>query len=235
MRDRAKGFLNMLRQWQTTIEIASEPMSYPGSEKQCLYGETVDALLVAVRTFLRERKPKYFSNIGDHVTGHFQYYYSDGKLTRKALIEEDWSPLTKDRQLSKGWWCKELAATPGSVAVEQFVEYSFGILGSFERAVQHFIRWAVIPEKGPDYQSKVLEDRSLQLLLLKRVLRETDEYVVNALIQRGWYVIALEHQGALSVKGELVNQHAVFVLGHADQEAAQRTLDAKYYHSYLKH
>jgi hypothetical protein len=224
----------MRRQWQTTIEVSNQPEEYLGVEKKCIYGETVGTLLAAVRTSLHESNPQYFSNIGDYVTGRFQYYYSDGELTPHAICEEKVNTRLQERPLSKGWWCRELAVVSGSVTVEQFVADSFGLLGSFERAVQHFIRWAVVPEKGPDYQARDSECGSLQLALLERVLREKEENVVNDLIRRGWYVIALEHQGIVSVKEELVNRHTVFVLGHADPEAAQKTFDAKYYHGYLK-
>jgi hypothetical protein len=228
----------MLRQWQTTIEVAHQPLPYLGSEKQCIYGETVGTLLTAVRAFLLEREPQYFSNRGDYVTGRFQYYYSDGELRRRDLIEGGESQLLdtfpEGMQLLKGWWCRELTATPGSVAVEQFAEDSFRWMESFECAVQHFLRWAVIPERGPDYQPKAFGDSGPPLHLLKKVLREKEEYVVNDLIQRGWCVIALECQGTSSEKEEPVNRHTVFVLGHADLEAAQQTFDVKYYHNYLK-
>jgi hypothetical protein len=230
----------MHRQWQATIEVADQPLRYLGSEEKCIYGETVDTLLTAVRTSLLESKPQYFSNRGDHVTGRFQYYYSDGELTRGVLIEEmecqpeDLNILPKKTRLAKGWWCRELVATPDSVSVEQFVEYSLRWMESFEQAVHHFIKWAIIPEKGPDYQARGSNGCKLRPHLLKGVLREKEENVVNDLIQRGWYVIALEYQGTLSIKEELVNRHTVFVLGHEDLEAAQKTFDAKYYHRFLK-
>ncbi len=223
----------MLRQWQTTIEVSDHPEEYFEVEKKCIYGETVGALLVAVRAFLHERKPQYFSNGGDHITGRFQYYYSDGELLREMVMEES-ETRRWEEELTKGWWCKELAVMLDAVTVKQFEEASLGWSQSFEHAIQHFIRWAVIPERGPDYLPEALEDSSSQLHLLKRVLREKEEYVVNDLIRRGWSIIALEHQGTLGAKEELVNRHAVFVLGHADQEAAQQTFDAKYYHEYLK-
>jgi hypothetical protein len=224
----------MRRQWQTTIEVSNQPEEYLGVEKKCIYGETVGTLLAAVRTYLHESNPQYFCNIGDHITGRFQYYYSDGELTPHAICEEMMDIQLQETPLSKGWWCRELAAVPGSVTSEQFVEDSFGLLGSFERAVQHFIRWAIVPKKGSDYQARDPECGSLRLTLLEMVSREKEEDVVNDLIQRGWYVIALEHQGTLSVKEELVNRHTVFVLGHEDLEAAQKTFDARYYHQYLK-
>lgn len=224
----------MRRQWQTTIEVSNQPEEYLEVEKKCIYGENIDMLLTDVRAFLHESNSQYFSNIGDHVTGRFQYYYSDGELIRGAILEERMNTRIGEMQLSKGWWCRCLAAVPGSVTVEQFVEDSFGWLGSLERAVQHFIKWAIVPEKGPDYQARDSECDGFRLALLERILREKEEGIVNDLIQRGWYVIALEHQGTLSIKEGLVNRDTVFVLGHADLEAAQKTFDARYYHKYLK-
>lgn len=222
----------MQRQWQTLIEVSDNPEGYMGTEKKCIYGETVDALLTAARAFLRERKPLYLSNIGDHVAGRFQYYYSNGELLRDDLSDDGVKMVPGKGELLEGWWCKGQIAAPGSLY--QFEYDSFSCLGNFERTIQHFMRWAVIPEKGPDYQSKVLDDGGLQLHLLQRVLREKDEHVVNDLLRRGWYIVELEHQGIMGTKEELVNRQVIFVLGHPDLEAAHKTFDAKYYHSYLK-
>jgi len=222
----------MQRQWQTLIEVSDSPEGYMGTEKKCIYGETVDVLLSATLAFLRERKPLYFSNIGDHVAGRFQYYYSNGELLREDLSDDGVEMVRGKGALSEGWWCKVQIAPPHSLY--QYEYDGLGCLENFERTIQHFIRWAVIPEKGPDYQSKVLDDSGLRLHLLQRILREKDEHVVNDLIRRGWYIVALEHQGILGTKEELVNRQAIFVLGHPDLEAAQKTFDANYYHTYLK-
>lgn len=227
----AQGILNMQRQWQTLIEVSDSPEGYMGTEKQCIYGETVDALLAAARAFLQERKPLYFSNIGDHVAGRFQYYYSNGELLREDLSDDGVEDVGGKGELPQGWWCKGQIAAPSSPY--QYEYDSLGWLGNFERAIQHFIIRAVIPEKGPDYQSKALDESGLHLHLLQRILREKDEHVVNDLLRRGWYVFDLEHQEIPGTQEELVNYQTTFVLGHPDLEAAQKTFDAKYY-LYLK-
>jgi hypothetical protein len=222
----------MQRQWQTLIEVSNTAEGYRETEKKCTYGETVDVLLSATRAYLQERKPLYFSNIGDHVAGRFQYYYSDGELLRDDLSDDGVEEVRGKGPLSEGWWCKEQVAPPHSLYQYEYDGLSY--IKNFERAIRHFIRWAVIPEKGPDYQSKVLDEGGLRMHLLKRILRENDEHVVNDLLRKGWYVVDLEHQEILGTKDELVNHQATFVLGHHDLEAAQKTFDAKYYHTYLK-
>lgn len=222
----------MQRQWQTLIEFSNIPVYQSVLEKKCVYGETVDELLTATRAFLRERKPLYFSNRGDHVAGRFQFYYSDGELLQENLSDDGVEIIPGKGALSEGWWCKVQVAPPHSLFQYEYDGLSY--IKNFEPAIQHFIRWAVIPEKGPDYQTKALDERGLCLYLLQRVLRENDEHVVNDLIRRGWYVVDLEHQEILGTQEEPVNPQTIFILGHPDLEAAQKTFDAKCYHLYLK-
>ncbi len=146
----------MQRQWQTLIEVSDSPDGYMGTEKKCIYGETVDALLAATRAYLQERKPLHFSNIGDHVAGRFQYYYSDGELLPDDLSDDGVEEVRGERPLSEGWWCKVQVAPPHSLYQYEYDGLSY--IKNFEPAMQHFIRWAVIPGKGPDYQSKVLDE-----------------------------------------------------------------------------
>jgi hypothetical protein len=217
----------MQRQWQTLIEVSDSPYGYMGTEKKCIYGETVETLLAATRALLQERRPLYFSNIGDHVAGRFQYYYSDGELLPDDLSDDGVEEVRGEGPLSEGWWCKVQLAPPHSLY--QYKYDSLGYLANFERTIQHFIRWAVIPEKGPDYLCNILDEGGLRLYSLQRILRENDEHIVNDLIRRGWYLVDLEHQVTLGTKEELVNHQTIFILGHPDLEAAQKTFDAKYY------
>jgi hypothetical protein len=220
------------RQWQTLIEVSDSPVYQSVLEKKCVYEKTVNELLAATRAFLQERRPLYFNNIGDHVAGRFQYYYSDGELLREDLSDDGIEIVRGKGTLPEGWWCKVQVASPHSLY--QYEYDGLAWLGNFEQAVQHFIRWAIIPEKGPDYQSQVLDESGLWLYLLQRVLREKDEHVVNDLLRRGWYIVDLEHQEIPGTYEELVNCQTTFILGHPDLEAAQKTFDAKYYHLYLK-
>ncbi len=161
-----------------------------------------------------------------------KYYYSDGELLRDDLSDEGVEEVRGKGPLSEGWWCKVQVAPPNSLYRYEYD--GLGCLNNFERVIQHFIKWAFIPEKGPDYQSQARDESGLRMHLLERILREQDEHIVNDLLRRGWYVIDLEHQEILGTKEELVNHQSTFVLGHHDLEAAQKTFDAKYYHTYLK-
>ena len=96
---------------------------------------------------------------------------------------------------------------------------------------------ALIPRKGPDYQSRALVENQLQLPLLETVLREAEEYRLNDLLQRGWHILALEYLGEINKTGELTNRKAHFVLGHADLPAARYTLEPRdmyYVHAYRR-
>ena len=222
----------MQRQWQTLIEVSDTAEGHRDTEKKCIYGETVDVLLSATRAYLQERKPLYFSNIGDHVAGRFQYYYSDGDLLRDDLSDDGVEVVRGKGPLSEGWWCKVQVAAPHSLYHYEFD--GLGCLNNFEQVIQHFLRWAAIPGKGPDYQLNILDESGLRFYLLQRILREHDEHVVNDLIRRGWYVVDLEHQEIPGTQAEVVNHQTTFILGHPDLEAAQKTFDAKYYHLFLK-
>jgi len=107
-------------------------------------------------------------------------------------------------------------------------------LESFEDAIEHFVANALIPEKGPAYQSQALIGSELRLPLLERVLREGDEDPINDLIKRGWHIIALEYKGELSMSGELMNRKAVFVMGHPEAQVATFTLTSARYNHRLR-
>jgi len=96
-------------------------------------------------------------------------------------------------------------------------------------AVDHFVTTTLIPEKGPDYRSKAMVGDNFRLPMLEKVLRESEEYRINDLIQRGWHIIGLEYQGEPSITGELMNRHAIFVMGHPEVEAANVTLNTSHY------
>jgi hypothetical protein len=101
----------------------------------------------------------------------------------------------------------------------------------FVQPLEHFVTFALIPERGPDFQSRAIVGSELRLPLLASILREAEERPINDLIQRGWHIIALEYKGELSMTEELMNRRAIFVMGHPEMPAAILTLNSKYYSS----
>ena len=102
---------------------------------------------------------------------------------------------------------------------------------NFDAAIDHFVIYALVLERGPDYQSKAIVKGDFRLPFLEKVLREADEHLVNNLIERGLHIIALEYKGELSMSGELTSRAAVFVLGHPEAQDAITTLNTDYYNT----
>jgi hypothetical protein len=229
-----------LRRWEVSFAVSRshDPNYFGPTSVICLYGETVDALRAEVSTFLKAYQPSYFDNHGDHVVGLKMYAYSNGKRTLprewEAAMEEGKEEYKESFKQQEGWWGFSTRLVSGHEKLDEMLPYPFH-LGSFEDAVGDFLTSALIPRKGPDYQSRAMVDNQLQLPLLETVLREADEYSLNDLLRRGWHILALEYQGEVSKMGELTNRKAIFVLGHADLPAALSTLEARdfaYYHTY---
>src|SRR5437773_5797920 len=198
------------RRWQTQIEI--ETGNDLSRETVYVYGETIDKLREAAKTYLLTEKPVYFGNVGDHFVGYIWYH-----------ANEDKSQVKTD---DTGWYRTEVQLINGVMDVENIPHEK---LDGFEEAVDNFVESALIPEKGPDYRSKAIVGSDLRLPLLEKVLREAEELPINDLIQRGWHLIALEYKGELSMTGELTNRKAIFVMGHPEAQAGLLTLSSKYY------
>jgi hypothetical protein len=208
------------KRWQTQIEIgvySGEDFSY---RTHCVYGQTIPGLRSAVDYYLSNEKPARFCNRGDHLVGRITYfYYFEG-------MEKEGGTSFPERQLTPGWWYLKEQMIRGHI---QHAIRSLEKLMSFEATINHFTSNALIPERGPDYQSRALVGNHLRVALVEGVLREGDELLVNDLIQRGWHIIALEYRGELSMTGELFNRKAIFVMGHPEVQAATITLNADYY------
>jgi hypothetical protein len=192
-----------------------------------LYGDTIDTLRQEVRAYLEAYQPSYFDNFGDHIVGQRMYVYSDGKIRPPFLWEM--APAEFKEQI--GWWCFSTHLIAGLSKKHDTRPYPI-YLESFENAVEDFVTTALIPHKGPNYQSQAMIENQLQLPLLKAVLHESEEYSLNDLLRRGWQILALEYQGEVGKMGELINRKAVFILGHADLPAALSTLVAQNFHYY---
>ncbi len=188
------------KRWQASIwigEKADQPIT--------VYGESLPKLRAAARDWLRENKPLFFGNAppGYEITRRANYAYSDGT----TLI-----PIS-EKPLEEGWYWVQGSLDGWSYYPDE--------LEDFDSVVSHFVERWMIPEKGPDYQEVAIVEGNLQLHLIKTVRRETVELYVNDLLQRGWYVIALDCEGTTTERGmHLVNRRTVFVLGHPEENAS---------------
>jgi hypothetical protein len=161
------------KRWQTRFEISNTYNYAPNPQTIYLYAETLEALLIDVRFHLLGKNPLYISNIGDHIVGRMIYFYVDGRTRSPFFSEHD------NRGRQEGWWCKqERMAGDRTVSSAKVVPLH---LESFDNAVQHFTRYAVIPERGPAYQSRAIVGDDLRLPLLEKVLREGEEHPINDL------------------------------------------------------
>jgi len=209
------------KRWQAKIEIGKVARKEGRTIE--VYGETIKRLGEMVSYRLLSEKPIYFSNFGDHIAEKIVYFYSYG------MRVDEFVPISPEvaGSLEKGWWCQEVRMLDSQV--QEFPRLPPMSLESLEDAIDHFIEFALIPEKGPDYHSRAIEGSEFRLHLLEKVLREADEHPINDLIMRGWHVVALEYKGELSMSGELMNRKAIFVMGHPEAQAAMFTLTSERY------
>lgn len=207
------------QRWKARIESGE---NFTSTKSSYIYGASPEHLLFMARVRLTNTNPLYFTNGGDHIAGIYRYFYVDKTKAHIDFLKPEY------RNLEEGWWYDRQDMTPENpLYVER--EHAPVRLGSFEAAIEHFQKWAIIPEKGPDYQSKALLEKNLQLPLLEKILRENGDHPVNDLIQRGWHIIALEYNGEASMTGELMNRKAIFVMGHPEEQAALFTINSTYY------
>jgi len=208
--------------WQVRLKLCKLNARGLSYETNCVYGETTDILGSAVKAYLLyEEKLVRFSNIGDHLIGRLTYFFSDGVSTVDGFHAQP---------LERGWWCQKEDIIRDRV--QEMLKPPPEKLKSFEDAIDHFVANALIPERGPDYQSRAIVRSELQLPLLEKIMREAEEHPINDLIQRGWHIIALEYKSELTMSGELMTRKANFVLGHPDAQAAAFTLNSDYYKSH---
>jgi hypothetical protein len=204
--------------WQARIETGAksdwDEEDWQPDEVIYVYGETIDKLREAARQYLLQKKPSGFSNRGDQIAARFDYTYVNKNL-----------PSIPERG---EWWLYEIRLnTKQKLKLHAFEDPSERFK-SFEDAVNHFIEFALIPEKGPDYQSRAIIGDRFQFPFIEKILREAEERSLNDLLRRGWHVIALEYKGELSMTGELMNRKAIFVLGHPESQAATSALNSRY-------
>jgi hypothetical protein len=209
------------RQWEVRfiVSLNHSPNYLDYQYPVSLYGETMNQLQQKVRAYLKKHRPSYFDNFGDHITGEKSYVCSNGKI--RPPLEWKLDPALFDEL--RGWWHFSRRYVSGWPQRDDTRPIPYHI-GNLEDAVEEFVTTALIPRKGPDYQSRAMVENQLQLPLLEFVLREGEEFTLNDLLLRGWQLLALEYQGEISQTGELTNRKASFVLGHADWPAAYYTM-----------
>ena len=84
-----------------------------------------------------------------------------------------------------------------------------------ESLIAHFVRDAMIIEKGPDYQEVALTESSFPLHMIRIIKRESEELLVNDMLRRGWYIVGLEFDETRYP----TSRKAIFVLGHTERNA----------------
>lgn len=186
-----------VKRWQTRV------WTEENGEPAVVYAQSLAELPAAAASYLKEHQPLCFSNMhpksdsGRRAT----YCYYDGSLdvpgyvNAEALDEEGWYYISA---------------------------YAYSRpqkLKSFEDAVAHFVRYAIVTEKGPDYAEFVQENPESNLLYkIKTIRRESNEIRVNDLLQRGWVIIAMEYefQGKFPEESQ---RRTIFVLGHPEEGA----------------
>src|SRR5258706_12298440 len=112
-------------------------------------------------------------------------------------MEDSKESYKKSFKQQVGWWDFSTRLVSGYEKLDEMLPYP-SHLGSFEDAIGDFLTSALIPRKGPDYQSRAMVDNQLHLPLLETVLREAEEYSLNNLLRRGWPVLRMEYQGKVS-------------------------------------
>jgi len=187
------------KQWQATIHYGN---TAEAKDTTIVYGSTLVSLRHEALSWLQEHQPTFLRR------GPVTYLYSDGTYPApSARWEGPKGPL------SQGWY-KEEHARQG--------KYAFAALPftSFKEVIADFVVYHLVPEKGPDYEEKLLIDGVIQLHLVKTLWRESDEAVANWLIQRGWHLLALDQQGIVdSDLHQLISKQTIAVLGHPEENA----------------
>ena len=208
-------------QWQVQIEFGEYADGKWFYTLFPIYAQTVDGLMATAQLRIVEKNPKRFRSVGDHIMGRVTYF-----LVESNDVKND-DLLLERKTLEPGWWCQEEQFTLGNT--QPSLKLSPKRLNSFQRAMHHFVSYAMIPEKGPEYMSPVFSQGRFHLPVIEKVLREGNERVINDLIKRGWQLIAIEYEDESSLSGELMKRKAIFVLGHPDKHAASYTLYAPSY------
>jgi len=130
-----------------------------------------------------------------------QTYFYSNETEYKALLGADF--------LGEGWY------VAGPWIMKRHIErQSVTKLGDFESVIDHYIKHSLLPEKGPDYRESAVAGGILQLHMIRTVLNEVREDLINSYLQRGWYIIGLGHR--VTTDGD---QYITYALGHPEEKA----------------
>lgn len=191
------------KRWQTRVwigEMYDEPVA--------VYGESLADLVKAAGEWLRENKPIRIGNAhpSHELSQRVNYRYLEGA----SLPPREWY---MHEEPSAGWYYVHGAENSASPKY----------LGDIDETTAHFLKEALIIEKGPDYVEVPLYKKGeLDLSRVKTVQRVKETLEVNDLLQRGWQIISLEYEGEKTsglYEDEVVKRRTVFVLGHSEENA----------------
>ncbi len=192
-----------VRQWQTTIktgrknpdfaphDLSSKASEWIVGDSKTFYGDTLPSLRQSVSEWLTENRVPYFA------TETATCYYSDGTQTDE---------YSSRRAKSEGWYVDFRGNLPTLGGKHS---------GSFEGVLEGFIMKGIYIEKGPDHQDTPIIDGKLQLHLIKTLKRIREEYKVNEYLNRGWYIVSIDHVS----EPDSQSIYSVYVLGHPEENA----------------
>lgn len=173
------------RQWQSTLWLDKKE-----TEHITFYGDTLVSLRQAVRSWLEEHKPVFFSS------AEVECLYSDGTRTSQRSLTGE---------IEDGWYLRTNRGWPLGTTSPR----------NFETVLNGFIASGIYPEKGPDHQDRAIVDGKLQLHLIKTLKREREEGKANGFLKRGWYIVQIDHIQEIDSK----SVYSVYVLGHPEEDA----------------
>lgn len=194
------------KKWQAKIWIGEN-----FSEPVVIYAETLTKMRLTAMTWLQENKPVKFSNLSPDIeresvqTGY--YAQASGSRKPKFPVPVHWSIFKRTEPKSDSEW--------------YYVTLGWGypkVFDTFENAVDHFVKHTLIIDKGPDYQETLFVAGDIKLHLIKKTQRESDEYVINQMIQRGWCILGTEIELDEEYQYE-ISRKVIFVLGHVEEDA----------------
>lgn len=191
--------MSELKIWQTTIWTG---INY--DHPITVSADSLAKMPTVAAKWLKENPPQDFSNLSPEsdLSKRVSYFHSDGTLQPLFPL---W--LRERGTLKEGWY---------------YIGGEFGsptALENYDEAIEHFMQNSLIVEKGPQYKEIPLTESDFPIHFIKITRREKDVQKVNDMLQRGWYIIALEFNGKTDYTDKLLSRQTIFVLGHPEENA----------------
>lgn len=189
--------MNEPKIWQSTIWIGT---NY--DQPVVISANSLANLPVEIEKWLKENPPTDFSNSSPNsdIRKRVSYFYSDGTLQPAFPIDA--------KTLEGGWY-----SISGEFGHPQRLE-------NYAKAIEDFVSHYFLIEKGVDYKEIPLTESGFPPHLVKTVRRVSDVTKTNDMLQRGWYILALDFEGKMDYYGEkMMNRTTIFVLGHPEENA----------------